>query len=133
MFLQHLSPDQRSAFLNLAYRLIAADGHLHSAELQALTAMAARAAVPSDWQLSRDSSDDELAATFPTYRSRAAVLMELLGLAYADTEYSEPERVFVREVATSLAISPDRLALMEGWVVRQLLLAEEGNQLLEAH
>ena len=72
-----------------------------------------------------------LVLAFDSSRSRAAALMELIGLAYADTVFAEEERVFIDDLARRMEISPARVSLMEGWVIRQLAMAEEGLALLE--
>ena len=84
-----------------------------------------------DWTPQNTLPIAALVLAFDSSRSRAAALMELIGLAYADTIYAEEERTFIDDVARRMEISPARLSLMESWVIRQLALAEEGQALLE--
>lgn len=72
-----------------------------------------------------------LVLAFDSPRSRAAALIELIGLAYADTVYAEEERAFIDDLARRMEISPARMSLMESWVIRQLAMTEEGQALLE--
>jgi hypothetical protein len=71
-----------------------------------------------------------LAATFSSRKARAAVLLELLGLAYADGEYNPRESEVVKASARAFGIAEPELLQMENWVLRQMALAVEAEHFL---
>ena len=128
MFLTQLTPPQQDAFLQLAAQLIAIDGEIHPDEQEMLARLAIGAV---DWVPQDVQSLPALLLVFDDHRSRVAMLLELIGLAYADTEYRQEERDFIADLARRTGISEARLAMMEAWVIRQLALSQEGLKLLE--
>lgn len=128
MFLSQLTPPQQEAFLQLAAQLVAVDGVISPEEQDMLAQLTA---VRNDLDPQDALPVASLVLAFDSSRSRAAALMELIGLAYADTVFAEEERVFIDDLARRMEISPARVSLMEGWVIRQLAMAEEGLALLE--
>ncbi|MFT4978437.1 MAG: tellurite resistance protein [Myxococcota bacterium] len=131
MFLSELSSPQQGAFFELAVSLAAADGRLEDSERDALAQLARSAGQPLPDEPFAAVTPAEVLAVFTEPQVRNAVLLELLGLAYADTTFCDVERAFIDEIATAFGISCARLGVMEGWVVRQLALAAEGQRLLE--
>ena len=128
MFLSQLTPLQQESFLQLAAQLVAVDGEISPEEQDMLSRLAVGV---EDWTPQHSLPVASLVLAFDSSRSRAAALLELIGLAYADTIYAEEERNFIDDVARRMEISPARLSLMESWVIRQLAMAEEGQALLE--
>lgn len=128
MFLSQLTPPQQESFLQLAAHLVAVDGVITPEEQNMLAQLAVGA---EDWVPQTALPVASLVLAFDSSRSRAAALLELIGLAYADTVYAEEERAFIDDLARRMEISPARVSLMESWVIRQLALAEEGHALLE--
>jgi len=128
MFLSQLTPPQQDAFLQLATQLVAVDGQISPEEQTMLARLAMNA---TDWVPLDALPTSGLVITFDDHRSRAAALMELIGLAYADTVYGPEEQDFIGNIAHQMGISAVRLAQMESWVVRQLALTQEGLTLLE--
>lgn len=128
MFVSQLSPPQQRAFLQLATLLVAVDGEI-SPEEQAMLSEIAMTTV--DWVPREDVPIAVILQVFDSKRSQASALMELIGLAHADTVYGPEEQAFISELATRMKISTIRLAQMESWVVRQLALVREGFELLE--
>ena len=128
MFLAKLSPPQQDAFLQLAAQLVAVDGEITPDELEMLSEIAMGA---TDWVPQDDLPIAGLVAAFDDTVSRRAALVELIGLAHADTVYGPEEREFIADLARRMSVSPARLAQLEAWVVRQLALTAEGLALLE--
>jgi tellurite resistance protein len=128
MFLSQLTPPQQDAFLQLAAQLVAVDGHF-SVEEQVMLSELAISTV--DWVPGEVIPIAELIEAFDEPRSQAAALLELIRLAYADGDYGTEERAFIASLAQRMAITGERLARMEAWVVRRLALMAEGLALLE--
>ncbi|NMG31096.1 hypothetical protein [Aromatoleum evansii] len=125
MFLSRLDEKQQGIFLYYCEKLISADGKVDAREEELLASFRAQMAS----SITPHSSSD-LSADFPTSASKAAFMLELLGLAYADEKYHSRERDFVLTVADKVGINQELLADMEAWVVRQLSLAREAEEFM---
>lgn len=129
MFLFHLNPEERRAFVGLAKQLIAADAREQPEEAGVLRLMELELGIPVA-DLPATPPRAEALATFSSKQSRVAVLMELLTLAYADGEPHPKEMDLLETVAAGLGIPELRLLEMEDWIVRQLSLNAEANAFL---
>jgi hypothetical protein len=121
MFIFHLAPAERRAFLGLARYLIAADGREGVAEAAALGALEVELGLPVT-DVAPTAPTPEVLATFASRSSRGAALLELLALAYADGVPHPDEMELLKTIAAGLHISELRLLEMEHWVVQQLPL-----------
>jgi hypothetical protein len=61
-------------------------------------------------------SVEELAGVFTSKRSKVAALLELLGLAYSDTDFEPGEASLIAEVARRMNLTAGDLAEINGWV-----------------
>jgi uncharacterized tellurite resistance protein B-like protein len=129
MFLFHLNPEERRAFVGLAKQLIAADAREQPNEAGVLRLMALELGIPVA-DLPPTPPRQEVLATFSSKASRVAVLMELLTLAYADGEPHPQEMELLETVAAGFGVPELRLLEMEDWIVRQLSLNAEANAFL---
>jgi len=128
MFISNLSTKQQSVFLSLAKRLIASDGNIapdETALLETIQQQMPSGVSPSDTAL------DTLSTVFECKKSKASMLLELLGLAHADQDYHATEKEFMQQVASACGVSENELRDMESWVVRQLALVSEAVQFME--
>jgi uncharacterized tellurite resistance protein B-like protein len=128
MFVDRLDTKQQGVLLTLAAQLIEADENIADQETQLLNTLCS--------QMSAEAkpvpvSNGELSNLFPSNPARAALLLELLGLAHADADYHLTEKDYISNVASSLGISELVLADMESWVSRQFALVREAEQFLE--
>jgi uncharacterized tellurite resistance protein B-like protein len=128
MFISNLSSKQQSVFLGLAKHLIESDGNIAAKE-QALMAtiqgQMATKVTPADFDF------ETLNKIFECKRSKASMILELLGLAYADEDYHASEKKFMRQVSQACGVSEHELRDMESWVARQLALVREAEQFME--
>lgn len=128
MFIANLNSNQQSVFLALAKKLIESDGVVSSEEAEMLDTIQRqmeKGVSPLDVEL------ETLNSVFECKKSKASMLLELLGLAYADQDYHETEKSFMRQVVNACGISENELRDMESWVVRQLSLVREAVQFME--
>lgn len=114
MFLNVLDIDERSAFAELAEKMIQADGIEIGRETAALAALKAEMGISG--AVGADRSLGELAAAFGNKRSKIAALLELIGLGYSDTSFHVGEESFVTTLASEMGIAGEEVALVEGWV-----------------
>lgn len=126
MFIEKLNDRQQGILLDLGKKLIAADGNIHGKETELLNVLRAQMS-PSV----QEAASSNLASDFQTQESKAALLLEILGLAHADEEYHQDEKSFVSDLAKEVGLNSDMLADMESWVLRQFALVREAQQFLE--
>jgi uncharacterized tellurite resistance protein B-like protein len=129
MFLFHLTPAERRAFVGLAKHLIVADGREGPAETAMLRLMEVELGTPVAALPALAPSSDVL-ATFLSRSSRGAVVLELITLAYADGLPHPNEMEMLRVVSVGLGISELRLLEMENWVVQQIPRMAEAQAFL---
>jgi len=114
MFLNMLDNDEKRAFVQLAEKMIEADGIVVGREAAALASLKAEMGVSG---AARDSrSVEELARVFKDKRSRVAALLELFGLAYSDTTFDLGEQSLIALVARDMGLTSDEVVALEKWV-----------------
>ncbi|EKZ8664216.1 TerB family tellurite resistance protein [Vibrio alginolyticus] len=74
---------------------------------------------------------DELGSLFELQHQKVALMLELIGVAYADETYQDSEKAVIGHLAEVLNISPSLLTDMESWVKRQMILVKEANLFME--
>lgn len=129
MFLAHLTSVERAAFVGLAKHLIAADGREGPTETEALRMIEAELGTPVAGIRPIEPSSQVL-ATFVSRASRAALVLELLTLAYADGVPHPEEMEMLKVVASGVDISELELLEMEDWVVQQIPLTAKAKVFL---
>jgi uncharacterized tellurite resistance protein B-like protein len=131
MFLNHLSANEKKAFLTLAKEFILVDGELSPEEVDFIKIMQAEMSI-QDGYPEGEKSRKELFAMFGTKKSKFAALMEMQGLGYANMEYHIQEKAFIKEMADSFGITESELDMVDDWVVRQVALLYEANEFWES-
>lgn len=118
MFLNQLSDEQKKTFLALANKLMMADGQIDPREETLFMSMRQEMGLWQEFRLPQGSVE-ELAARFPDRKSRGVVMLELLGLVYADDRFQAQEQKLLRGLANLFEISQEEADSMEAWVLRQ--------------
>ena len=126
MFLRHLDPDERRAFLHLAWKLIHVDGVL-AAEEETLFAQCRRLLDLESEPIPAEVDVGAATAAFTSERSRVSALLELLALCHADGDFHPAEQALVRSVASAFGVSAGALSAYESWVLRQVMLMQEAE------
>lgn len=126
MFVTRLNGRQQGVLLTLGKQLIAADGNIHDKETELLAALQSQMAPDIE-----AAAVCQLGEEFSTQESKAALLLELLGLAHADADYHLDEKDFIAKIALDIGVGKDLLADMESWVVRQFALVREAEEFME--
>lgn len=127
MFVEYLSERQQSALLHYAYEIMRADKVVEAEEQVRLEALRAQA---QPHVRAEDVPMDELSTLFEDRLTRVALMLELVGMGYADDRYSIGESRLIREIAAALDIGDEALALIESWVERQFALLGEAHELM---
>lgn len=130
MFLSSLTSAQQATFLALADRVIHADGRLAAEEAAILDAL--RREIPEPDLVPSDTEDASLPVTFPDRRSRVSAVLELIGIAHADGHFDETEGEVIAEIEDAFGFSQTDRALLRDWVLRQLALVRDAEELMQA-
>ena len=120
MFLNLLDNDEKLAFVELAERMIEADGLVIGREEASLAALKAEMGTPSEAIGGR--TIEELAGVFKGWRSKVVALLELIGLGYTDTSFSIGEQSLVDQVAQTMGLGEKERASIEEWVQEHVSL-----------
>lgn len=114
MFLNLLDNDEKHAFAELAEMMIKSDGLVIGREEAALASLKAEMGIAGSPAEAR--SIEDLAGVFRSWRSKIAAMLELIGLGYADTNFSVDEKSMVHKLADHMGLTASELAEVEAWV-----------------
>jgi len=128
MFVNRLNSKQQGALLSVAGQLIEADGNISAQETTLLNVLRSQMATDVS---SAPVSVSDLPGIFTSASAKAAFLLELLGLAHADSDYHVTEKDFISNVAAVLSVPALTVTDMESWVCRQFALVREAEQFME--
>ncbi len=123
MFLSLLNGAEKRAFIQLADHLAAADEVVLEAEKQAIGALKTEVGLPGG-PGEHLVPVEELASVFVSRRAKIVALVELLGLAYADSEFETNERSMIVIAARAMEIEVADLRRLEEWVKDHIKLVE---------
>ena len=127
MFLNELSHDQRRAFLVLARQIIDADDRLTLAEVEVLDRLYAETGMDAE-NADAPSAAGDLNFLYPTERTRAVVLVELLMVAFSDGILHPREEQAIFKIASRLQIDQGSWSSILEWAHRYAVLAEEARR-----
>ena len=130
MFVQYLNEKQQAALLHYAREIMVADNAIDAGESLHMEVLhtQVRPGVQSE-----ATPIDELRDLFADHPSRVILLLELIGMGYADEEFDVRESELVNKIARVFSVADtDTLDNIESWVRRQLLLLKEAQELMGA-
>jgi len=130
MFLNNLTETEKKAFLTLAKEFILVDGVLSPEEEELIRIMKGEMDIDEGFP-EGEKNRQELLGLFTSRRSRISTIIEMEGLGYANMEYHEQEKAFIKEMADAFGLSQDELDSIDEWVIRQVALLFEAHELLE--
>ncbi|QDJ13204.1 DNA repair protein [Mergibacter septicus] len=128
MFIQNLNNEQQAVLLELCEQIILADDNgVDSAEEQMMKVIQAQC----NTGVTRKSVEKAgIIKLFDTDLAKCSLLLELLGIAYANNDYHSKQAIFIKEYAELLSITPAKLVMLEYWIKEQFLLMEKINLLI---
>ena len=127
MFVHYLDERQQAALLHYAREVMVADSAIDPEESLHMEVL--RAQVRPGVQ-SEAVPIEQLRDLFTDQPSRVILLIELLGMGYADDEFVAQESKMINEIASILK-QTDSLQNIGSWVRRQLSLLKEAHELME--
>jgi uncharacterized tellurite resistance protein B-like protein len=128
MFLAMLNDEQKKAFLAIALKIVHADGRLEPKERRMIEAMRYEMGLLQETALPHGSIE-ELAKPFDTRKAQSILMMEGIGLALADTDFSGEEKKILRALALIFNISEQDATEMENWVLEFKKLQEKAGEI----
>ncbi len=106
MFLNRLSEKEKNAFLSLSIHVSNANGKFHDAEKDMIQEYCREMGIPF-FDAGSPQAMDEIIAVFKEADAhiKKIVLLEILGLAYADGNYDQSEKTFVLDCAEKIGLT----------------------------
>ena len=128
MFLHYLDERQQAALLHYAREIMVADGAIDPEEGLHMEVLRGQMrpgvqdeAVPLE----------QLSDLFSDKPSKIILLLELIGMGYANETFAAGESELVNEIAHTLSVAEtDTLHNLESWVRRQLQLLKEAQDMM---
>lgn len=115
MFLAELQPQEKKAFLELAYLVASADGHLTPKE-EALLEEYKKEMVMEESHKIENLSFEKIVSQFQSERSKNIALTELLSLIFSDGVYHEEERKSIQMIKEHFGFNPNQFNSFKDWV-----------------
>lgn len=126
MFLATLNETQKLAYLDLSYNLIAADGMLSDDEMTMMEQYKQEMNISVPLTELSNNTDRAIAVFQGTSSTvKKQILFELVGLAYADNNYAEEERIFLEKSCAAWGLNLDDLELCKAYVTELMDLYGE--------
>lgn len=129
MFVQNLNDTQQSYLLALSKELIGIDGELDEKELAMLQILESQC---NDGIEEVDVDFETLTTVFEDQIHKTSLLLELIGLAYSDSEFHETEKKWLEKLIGALGIENSKYQKMVTWVEAQMKLVVDAQELMEA-
>ncbi len=128
MFVQYLNERQQSVLLHYAYEMMRADSSADAREMNQLDVLRAQT---QPGVRAEDVAIEELPELFDDRMSRIVLMLEVIGMGYADEKFDPQESELIDKMADALTIDEDEVLNIVSWVKRQLLLVKEAHRLME--
>jgi uncharacterized tellurite resistance protein B-like protein len=118
MFLNLLKPEEKSAFLSLAKKVIQADSEISKQEIILLESMKRELEMGDEEVVYLEDTVVNICAFFTSSKSKVSALMELIGIGFVDGEFVLEEQNLVYEIADGMGISHEETAMYIDWARR---------------
>lgn len=118
MFLNLLKPEEKSAFLTLAKKVIAADSVIADKEMILLESMKKEMEISDDELENLEEDIESLCAYFSSSKSKVSALMELIGIGFVDGNFVHEEQEVIYQIASFMDISKEETTMYIDWARR---------------
>ncbi len=127
MFLNRLSSNEKEAFLQLAYHISYIDGEFAESEQAVIHVYCAEMGI-NDSGYNKDSFNlNEITSVFAKSQSQKIVLIELMGLVFADGVFSSEEQAVINSISNNFNIDSETVNKYAEWTKAILSLTIEGE------
>ena len=129
MFLGQLSTQQKELFIKLAFKISQCDGIFAPSEKQMLNQYCAEMSIPIPDYNVTESEDSLMQSIKECCDSHTLnkIFIEIIGLALADAEYAEAEKIFLQKACAVWGIAPEKI----DEVIEVLNIITDGYKMLE--
>lgn len=128
MFALELDYDQRKSLLTLLHKVSLIDNILCDKEITLLTEMKSYLGVNEDLNINIETN--KLLHHFSDERSKRILLIDLVNIAYTDSDYSKKEQLLIQSISTELNVNNKTLLAIENWVELGRAWKKQGMLLL---
>lgn len=128
MFVSNLNNNQQEHLLALSKLLMSADGEVSDEEKTVIDTIKSQC---NGELIEINDPFATLDEAFNIKAEKSSLMLELLGVALADSNYHQSEKAFIQRVSEHLNIEQALLESMENWVVKQISLFKEASTFME--
>lgn len=129
MFAELLIERERQGLIDLLSLLAGIDGEVSPPEVAFIAEMKHRLDL-DDYEPRAGASIEQVCAAFERKKSKRVALVELIKIAYADSNYDASERAGIRRIAQLMGEDEDVVQELESWVSDGIQWQARGEALL---
>lgn len=127
MFVQNLNSEQQAVLLALAEQVMDSDGTRHKTQEAVLETLKLQV---NEGVTAGTVDIMQIATLFSDYESKAALMLELIGVAYANGEFHDKERNIISAYSKLLDMNELAVNDMVEWVKGQMFMMEFAKRIL---
>ena len=132
MFLNRLDTREKEAFVSLAIRAAEANGQIVDEEYQMIEEYCREMNIEKfDMKTALTKEDIIKLYAGSQEQNKKIVILELIGLMYADGDYDAEEKAFVEEIANGIGVSNDASKKMEKVLLKYVEMTKELMECIE--
>ncbi len=126
MFLGKLDQLEKEAFVSLAVHAAGANGVVENEEYQMIEEYCQEMGI-AFFDARNLKTMESVISTFSgsEMQHKKIVVLELIGLMYADTDYDDEERSFVKDFTEKIGVSPEDTKKMEEVLLKYIDMTKE--------
>ncbi|WP_104760737.1 TerB family tellurite resistance protein [Helicobacter cetorum] len=128
MFLHFLNKEQQGVLLHLAKEVMHSDGRDHELQLAQIEILSKQC---ENGVEERKISLEELSPIFTENKAKHSLLLELIGVALADSRWHENEKALIEKYAHKMGVSEQKVEELKNWVLKQMELYAQVVSLLD--
>lgn len=128
MFVDQLSPEQKSALISLFTFVARADGRLDGKEWRYLNRFCEIHGLTYD--INEELVLSEICKPFLLHKSKMIALVETVKMALSDLEYGESEQSCLKEIVKCMALDDDIFSTLNQWALDGLQWSQRGADLV---
>lgn len=126
MFLNRLDTREKEAFVSLAIRAAEANGQIADEEYKMIEEYCREMNIEKfDMRTTLAKEDIIKVYAGSQEQHKKIVVLELIGLMYADGDYDAEEKAFVEEIANGIGVSNDAAKKMEDVLLKYVEMTKE--------
>ena len=132
MFLNRLDASEKETFVSLAIRAAEANGQIAEEEYQMIEEYCREMNIEKfDMKTTLPKEDIIKVSADSQEQHKKIVVLELIGLMYADGDYDAEENAFVEEIANGIGVPIDAVKKMEKVLLKYVEMTKELMECIE--